>query len=84
MPRAYDETAREGSGNGVPKETAVFPGGYKPFRQEPGLYFDIWRNVSPYPIPGPALYVARGEAPKLEALPASQQSPTGNAQRDQQ
>ncbi|KAF2669544.1 hypothetical protein BT63DRAFT_362107, partial [Microthyrium microscopicum] len=46
----------EGSGAAQPSDTVVFPGGYKPFKQERGLYFDIWRNVSPYPIPGPELY----------------------------
>jgi hypothetical protein len=58
----------EGSGSAQPPGV-VFPGAYKPFRQEPGLYFDIWRNVSPYPIPGPALYVPQESAPNLEPLP---------------
>ncbi|KAF2417132.1 glycoside hydrolase, partial [Tothia fuscella] len=44
-----------GSGTATPSGV-LFPGAYKPFRQEPGLYFDIWRNVYPYPIPGPPLY----------------------------
>jgi hypothetical protein len=62
----------------------VFPGAYKPFRKEPGLYFDIWRNVSPYPIPGPQLYIAQGSAPTLAPQPASTQGATGDAEKDAQ
>jgi hypothetical protein len=62
----------------------IFPGSYKPFRQEPGLYFDIWRNISPYPIPGPELYVPKGLAPQLESLTPSTQSPTGDIEKDKQ
>jgi hypothetical protein len=61
----------------------VFPGAYKNFRQEPGLYFDIWRHVSPYPVPGPELYVPKGLAPKIEPLPLTPvQSPTGDPEND--
>lgn len=73
----------EGSGTSKPNGV-VFPGAYKPFRQEPGLYFDIWRHVSPYPIPGPPLYVSSGTAPQLKPLPPSTQSPTGDAAKDRQ
>jgi len=73
----------QGTGSAQP-QGVVFPGAYKHFRQEPGLYFDIWRNVSPYPIPGPPLHVPAGPAPKLEPRPESTQSPTGDAQKDQQ
>ena len=60
----------------------TFPGAYKGFRNEPGLYFDIWRNVSPYPIPGPPVYVPRG-SPKLDPLPyETLASPTGDAKTD--
>jgi len=61
-----------------------FPGAYKPYRQEPGLYFDIWRGVSPYPIPGPELYVPTGQAPQLEQPLSTPtlQSPTGDVASD--
>jgi lytic cellulose monooxygenase (C1-hydroxylating) len=71
----------EGPGTAEPKGV-TFPGAYKPFRQEPGLYFDIWRNVSPYPIPGPALYAPKGPAPQLAPRAPSTQSPTGDAEQD--
>lgn len=62
----------------------TFPGAYQTFRNEPGLYFDIWRNVAPYPIPGPELYVPKEPRPHLEPLPRSMQSPTGDAEIDKQ
>jgi hypothetical protein len=31
------------------------------FKKEPGLYFDMWRSVSPYPIPGPPVHGAKAQ-----------------------
>jgi len=71
-----------GGGDAEP-EGVTFPGAYRQFKQEPGLYFDIWRNVHPYPIPGPELYVPQDRGPQLEdheydSLP----SPTGDVLAD--
>jgi hypothetical protein len=74
----------EGSGSAQP-QGVVFPGAYKPFREEPGLYFDIWRNISPYPIPGPPVHIPQGPAPQIEQLPTVPlQSPTGDPENDKQ
>ncbi|KAF2400561.1 hypothetical protein EJ06DRAFT_530523 [Trichodelitschia bisporula] len=72
------------SGGGSASPPGVtFPGAYMPFKQEPGLYFDIWRNVSPYPVPGPAVYVPQGAVPVLLPLRAEGlQSPTGDTALD--
>jgi hypothetical protein len=59
-----------------------FPGAYKYFRDEPGLYFDIYWGVTPYPIPGPPLYVPEGPAPNLEHLPTEFVSPMGSIDGD--
>jgi hypothetical protein len=42
-----------------------FPGGYKDFKHEPGLYFDIYWGLTPYPIPGPSLYHPSTTAPAM-------------------
>jgi hypothetical protein len=55
---------------------AKFPGAYK--ARDPGIYFDIYRNITPYPIPGPPLHVPKDPAPVLEAKPYEVVMPTGN------
>ncbi|KAF2401056.1 hypothetical protein EJ06DRAFT_529221 [Trichodelitschia bisporula] len=72
------------SGSGAASPPGVrFPGAYRPFKREPGLYFDMWHNVSPYPISGPALYVPQGAGPVLPPQPGSGlQSSTGEAALD--
>jgi cellulase len=65
------------TGSGTAKPAGVkFPGAYKP--RDPGIYFDIYRNITPYPIPGPTLYVPKGPAPVLAAKPYEVVMPTGN------
>jgi hypothetical protein len=70
-----------GDGNATPSG-AKFPGAYKHFRNDPGLYFDIYWGVTPYPIPGPPLYVPKEQAPALKALPHEVISPMGNMADD--
>jgi hypothetical protein len=70
-----------GSGTAEPAG-ARFPGAYKHFRSEPGLYFDIYWRVTPYPIPGPPLHVAAGPAPALEPRPHELVSPMGSVDGD--
>ncbi|KAF2401571.1 hypothetical protein EJ06DRAFT_528755 [Trichodelitschia bisporula] len=72
------------SGSGAASPPGVrFLGAYRPFKQEPGLYFDMSRNVSPYPISGPAVYVPQDAGPVLPPQPGSGlQSPTGEAALD--
>jgi len=53
-----------GTGSAAP-QGASFPGGYKHFKQEPGLYFDVYWGVTPYPIPGPSLYRPSSPAPTV-------------------
>lgn len=55
---------------------------YKHFRNDPGLYFDIYWGVTPYPIPGPPLYVPKTPAPPLAERPHEVVSPMGNMEQD--
>ncbi|KAF2402037.1 hypothetical protein EJ06DRAFT_520918 [Trichodelitschia bisporula] len=57
-----------------------FPGGYKP--RDPGIYFDLYRNITPYPIPGPPVYKPSGPAPVLEDKPYEIVMPVGNLVED--
>jgi len=67
----------EVNGEGNVQPTGVkFPGGYKP--GDPGIYFDIYRNITPYPIPGPTLYKPSSPAPALAELPYEVVMPVGN------
>jgi hypothetical protein len=69
-------------GGNIAPAGVKFPGAYKPFRQEPGLYFDIYWGVTPYPIPGPTLYTPHGPSPQLPSLPHEFVSPMGNVEAD--
>jgi hypothetical protein len=68
-----------GHGNATP-DGVRFPGAYKP--RDPGLYFDIYRNITPYPIPGPRPHVPSTPAPALEELPYVQVMPMGSLVED--
>jgi len=68
-----------GSGAATPKG-AKFPGAYTP--GEDGLYFDIYRNITPYPIPGPPLHVPSGPAPVLVEKAYEVVMPIGNMVED--
>jgi hypothetical protein len=70
-----------GGGTATP-QGAKFPGAYKHFRNEPGLYFDIYWGVTPYPIPGPPLHVPATPAPSLEPRPHELVSPMGSVDGD--
>jgi hypothetical protein len=64
-----------GSGTATPAGVR-FPGGYRP--RDAGLYFDVYRNLTSYPIPGPRPHVAAGAAPTLPPNPYEVVMPMGN------
>jgi len=68
-----------GNGNAQP-DGVKFPGGYK--QRDPGIYFDLYRNITPYPIPGPPLYKPTGPGPVLEDKPYEVVMPMGNLVED--
>jgi hypothetical protein len=70
-----------GTGATVPQGTP-FPGTYKHFTQEPGLYFDIYWGVTPYPLPGGPVYTPSTPAPSLAPLPYEVVSPMGDPEAD--
>jgi hypothetical protein len=70
-----------GSGNTIPQGTP-FPGTYKHYRQEPGLYFDIYWGVTPYPIPGGPVYTPSTPTPPLPLLSQEVVSPMGSMEGD--
>jgi hypothetical protein len=71
-------------GSAMPTDVVKFPGAYPP--RESGLFFDIYRHIYPYPIPGPKLYVPdpRTEAAVLEPRPYKFIPPMGNLLGDLQ
>ena len=70
-----------GTGTATP-QGVTFPGGYKHFKHEPGLYFDIYFGVTPYPIPGPSLYRPSTPAPALAESSNEFASRTGLSEAD--
>ncbi|KAF2423642.1 hypothetical protein EJ08DRAFT_701009 [Tothia fuscella] len=60
----------------VSPPTVRFPGAYAP--RDPGIYFDVYRNITPYPIPGPPLYKPSTPAPVLPKKPYEVVMPMGD------
>ncbi|KAF2664604.1 glycoside hydrolase [Microthyrium microscopicum] len=70
-----------GTGTQSPKGV-TFPGAYAP--DTPGLVFDIFKNKTTYPIPGPPLYKEKSPGPALAPNPRSFISATGDPVKDEE
>jgi hypothetical protein len=69
------------TGSGTAQPAGVtFPGAYK--TRDPGIYFDLYRNITNYPIPGPPLYKPPTPAPALPEKPYEVVMPMGNIVED--